>query len=137
MGVWSRIIDSDTRQRYALAEIREGLFVGEGNKTAKLTQFWVLLVLSSFIAAGGVIGNSTPSVIGAMIIAPLATPIYGVALATTIGNTKALRNSLLLLVSGIAVNILVGTSRRRPASTACPWTRTRRSPDARHRQCST
>jgi uncharacterized hydrophobic protein (TIGR00271 family) len=108
MGLWSRIIDSDTRQRYALAEIREGLFVGEGNKTAKLTQFWVLLVLSSFIAAGGVIGNSTPSVIGAMIIAPLATPIYGVALATTIGNTRALRNSLLLLVSGIAVNILVG-----------------------------
>ena len=108
MGLWSRIIDSDTRQRYALAEIREGLFVGEGNKTAKLTQFWVLLVLSSFIAAGGVIGNSTPSVIGAMIIAPLATPIYGVALATTIGNIRALRNSLLLLISGIAVNILVG-----------------------------
>ena len=43
-----------------------------------------------------------------MIIAPLATPIYGVALATTIGSTKALRNSLLLLVSGIGVNILVG-----------------------------
>lgn len=104
----SRIIDSDVQQRYALAEIRQSLFVGEGNKTAKLTQFWVLLVLSSLIAAGGVIGNSTPAVIGAMIIAPLATPIYGVALATTIGDTKALRDSLLLLASGIVVNILLG-----------------------------
>lgn len=104
----SRIIDAGAEYRYELAEIRAGLFIGEGNTKAKLTQFWVLLVLSSYIAAGGVIGNSTPSVIGAMIIAPLATPIYGVALATTIGSTKALRNSLLLLVSGIGVNILVG-----------------------------
>ncbi len=108
MSLMNRIIDSGAEYRYDLAEIRESLFVGEGNRKAKQTQFWVLLVLSSYIAAGGVISNSTPAVIGAMIIAPLATPIYGVALATTIGATKALRDSLLLLVSGIAVNILVG-----------------------------
>jgi uncharacterized hydrophobic protein (TIGR00271 family) len=108
MGWMSRIIDSGAEYRYGLAEIRASLFVGEGNTKAKLTQFWVLLVLSSLIAAGGVIGNSTPAVIGAMIIAPLATPIYGVALATTIGDTKALRHSLLLLASGITVNILLG-----------------------------
>lgn len=108
MSWLSRIIDSDESQRYSLAEIRESLFIGEGNKRAKQTQFWVLLVLSSYIAAGGVISNSTPAVIGAMIIAPLATPIYGVALATTIGATRALRDSLLLLASGIAVNVLIG-----------------------------
>ena len=68
----------------------------------------MLLALSSFIAAGGVISDSTPAVIGAMIIAPLATPIYGVALATSIGSGRNLRNSLLLLVSGIGVNILIG-----------------------------
>jgi uncharacterized hydrophobic protein (TIGR00271 family) len=55
-----------------------------------------------------VIADSTPAVIGAMIIAPLATPIYGAALATSIGSVKALRNSLLLLALGIAVNILIG-----------------------------
>ena len=82
--------------------------MSEGNKAAKHTQFWMLLALSSFIAAGGVVGDSTPAVIGAMIIAPLATPIYGVALATTIGDTKALRTSVLLLLGGIALNILIG-----------------------------
>jgi uncharacterized hydrophobic protein (TIGR00271 family) len=102
------VIDAGGEQRYELAEIREGLFVGEGARSAKLTQFWMLLALSSFIAAGGVISDSTPAVIGAMIIAPLATPIYGVALATSIGSGKNLRNSLLLLVSGIGVNILIG-----------------------------
>ena len=44
-------------------------------------KFWVQLALASVIAAGGVIGDSTPAVIGAMIIAPLGTPIYGLALA--------------------------------------------------------
>jgi uncharacterized hydrophobic protein (TIGR00271 family) len=104
----SRAIDAGGEQRYQLAEIREGLFVGEGDRSAKLTQFWMLLTLSSLIAAGGVIGDSTPAVIGAMIIAPLATPIYGVALATSIGSGKNLRDSILLLVSGIGVNILIG-----------------------------
>jgi uncharacterized hydrophobic protein (TIGR00271 family) len=94
--------------RYELAQVRENLFIGEGDRAAKQSQFWLLLVLSSIVAAGGVIGNSTPAVIGAMIIAPLATPIYGAALATSIGSVKALRNSLLLLVTGIAVNILIG-----------------------------
>lgn len=108
MSWLSKAIDAGGEQRYQLAEIREGLFVGEGDRSAKLTQFWMLLALSSFIAAGGVLGDSTPAVIGAMIIAPLATPIYGVALATSIGSGRNLRNSLLLLVSGIGVNILIG-----------------------------
>ena len=108
MNWLSRVIDAGGEQRYQLAEIREGLFVGEGDRSAKLTQFWMLLALSSFIAAGGVISDSTPAVIGAMIIAPLATPIYGVALATSIGSGRNLRNSLLLLISGIGVNILIG-----------------------------
>ena len=43
----SRIIDAGAEYRYELAEIRAGLFIGEGNTKAKLTQFWVLLVLSS------------------------------------------------------------------------------------------
>ena len=68
----------------------------------------MLLVLASVIAAGGVVGDSTPAVIGAMIMAPLATPIYGVALARVVGSRRDLRHSLLLLVAGVAVNILIG-----------------------------
>jgi uncharacterized hydrophobic protein (TIGR00271 family) len=104
----SRLVDAGGTYRYELAEIRERLFIHEGDRSAKLSQFWMLLVLSSFIAAGGVVFDSTPAVIGAMIIAPLSTPIYGVALATTIGSTRSFRNSFLLMASGIAVSILVG-----------------------------
>ena len=108
MGLMARVIDSGSEHRNALAEVGDGLFVDIGDSRAKISQFWMLLVLSATIAAGGVVGDSTPAVIGAMIVAPLATPIYGVALATVIGSQKRLRTALLLLVSGIAVNILIG-----------------------------
>jgi uncharacterized hydrophobic protein (TIGR00271 family) len=104
----ARAIDAGRDYRNPLADVAEGLFVDIGNRRAKLSQFWMLLVLSAIIAAGGVVADSTPAVIGAMIVAPLATPIYGVALGTAIGAPLRLRSALLLLTSGIAVNIAIG-----------------------------
>ncbi len=108
MGWISRAVAAGGEHRTALSEVEEGLFVDQGDTRAKLSQFWMLLILSSLIAAGGVVGNSTPAVIGAMIVAPLATPIYGVALATVIGSYRRLRTALLLLIGGIIVNIALG-----------------------------
>lgn len=107
-GWLGRVIDAGQEYRNSLEEVEEGLFVGVGSRSAKLSQFWVLLVLASVIAAGGVVGDSTPAVIGAMIIAPLATPIYGVALSTVVGSQRHLRDAFLLLFSGIVVNIAIG-----------------------------
>ncbi len=108
MGWLTRAIDAGGEYRNPLEQIEDGLFLTSGERRAKTSQFWVLLVLASVIAAGGVVSDSTPAVIGAMIIAPLATPIYGVALATVVGSRRDLAASLLLLVAGIAVNILIG-----------------------------
>jgi len=108
MGWLTRAIDAGKDYRNPLEDVAEGLFVDLGDRRAKLSQFWMLLVLSATIAAGGVVGDATPAVIGAMIVAPLATPIYGVALATVMGSSKHLRASLALLVGGIAVNIALG-----------------------------
>jgi uncharacterized hydrophobic protein (TIGR00271 family) len=104
----ARVIDAGHEYRNPLAEVEDGLFLDIGSRRAKMTKFWVQLTLASIIAAGGVIGDSTPAVIGAMIIAPLGTPIYGLALAAVAGERRAIRSSLALLVSGIAVNILIG-----------------------------
>ncbi len=108
MGWMTRTIDSGREFRNPLDDVAEGLFVDLGNQRAKLSQFWMLLVLSATIAAGGVVGDATPAVIGAMIVAPLATPIYGVALATVTGSSAHLRAAFALLVGGIAVNIAIG-----------------------------
>ena len=39
----------------------------------KRSAFWALLVLAAIIAAAGVVGDSTATVIGAMIVTPLMT----------------------------------------------------------------
>ena len=41
--------------------------------------FFFLLVLSSAIATFGFLANSAPAIIGAMIIAPLMTPVMGLS----------------------------------------------------------
>ena len=43
----------------------------------RLSRFWILLVLAAIIAAAGVVADSTATVIGAMIVAPLMTPDPG------------------------------------------------------------
>jgi uncharacterized hydrophobic protein (TIGR00271 family) len=108
VGWLARAIDAGHEYRKPLADIEDDVFLDIGATRAKSTKFWVQLALASVIAAGGVIGNSTPAVIGAMIIAPRGTPIYGLALAAVAGQRRALRSSLALLVSGIVVNILIG-----------------------------
>ena len=68
-------------QRRTLEELSDDLEIGSGDALAKKSAFWTMLVLSAIIASAGVLGDSTATVIGAMIIAPLSTPIMGIALA--------------------------------------------------------
>lgn len=76
---------------------------GQGKRSA----FWMMLVISAVIASAGVLGDSTATVIGAMIIAPLSTPIMGIALALV----KRRRNgSVLLVAAGGLVVVLIGAA---------------------------
>ncbi len=63
--------------------------------------FIVLLALATVIATYGVVTDSTASVIGAMIIAPLMTPIMAAAAAVTMGSTIRLGQALRLVALGI------------------------------------
>src|SRR5262245_59815490 len=68
-------------------------------------RFAVLLFLSVVIATGGVITDSTATVIGAMIVAPLMTPIMATALAIVCGDIRHMTRSILIAASGLAVAI--------------------------------
>jgi uncharacterized hydrophobic protein (TIGR00271 family) len=68
-------------QRRTLDELTGDLDMNHGDVHAKRTAFWTMLTLSAVIASAGVLADSTATVIGAMIIAPLSTPIMGVALS--------------------------------------------------------
>jgi uncharacterized hydrophobic protein (TIGR00271 family) len=94
--------------RRTLPELRDELFLDVGDVPAKLSRFWILLVLAATIATAGILTNSTATVIGAMIVAPLGTPIMGMGLAVVIGDSRRLWRSAALVVSGAAAVILLG-----------------------------
>ncbi|GAA1829017.1 DUF389 domain-containing protein [Agromyces salentinus] len=91
-----------------LAHMRDAVLFDGPEAPHKLSRFWMLLILSSIIAAAGVVADSTATVIGAMIVAPLMLPIQGTMLATVLGDRDALIRSLLLLVAGAATAVGIG-----------------------------
>jgi len=73
-----------------------------------LSAFWTLLLLSAAIASAGVVSDSTATVIGAMIVAPLMTPILAIVLSVTIGDVKNLAIATALVLTGAAAVVVVG-----------------------------
>jgi uncharacterized hydrophobic protein (TIGR00271 family) len=78
IGLRDRVLPEN--QRRTLDELSDDLDLRSGDTRAKQSAFWTMLVLSAVIATAGVLADSTATVIGAMIIAPLSTPIMGIAL---------------------------------------------------------
>jgi uncharacterized hydrophobic protein (TIGR00271 family) len=91
---------------------RELLFDGP-ERGRKLSRYWMLLILASVIAGAGVMADSTATVIGAMIVAPLMTPILGTVLCLVRADLRNLATCLVLVVAGalavIAVGLMLGT----------------------------
>jgi uncharacterized hydrophobic protein (TIGR00271 family) len=94
-------------ERADLDDIEDKLWFDREGRDAYV-RFGVLLVLSVMIATGGVLTDSTATVIGAMIVAPLMTPIMASALAVVAGDLAHLGRSLLLV--GVGVVTAVGLS---------------------------
>lgn len=95
-------------QRLPVDELHDALNLGAGEVGRKRSAFLLMLVLSAIIAASGILTDSTATVIGAMIIAPLATPILGIALGIVVGQLRLVLTSLLWVVVGVVIVILIG-----------------------------
>jgi uncharacterized hydrophobic protein (TIGR00341 family) len=75
---------------------------------AKLHRDYLLLVvLSSIVAAAGLLENNVAVIIGAMVIAPLLGPNIAFAFGTSLGDKELVLNSLTTIIAGIAVAICV------------------------------
>ncbi len=62
--------------------------------------FYLYVVLSGTIATLGLLTNSSPVIIGAMLLAPLMSPIIGIGLSTVIGDWQLLKASFFSLLRG-------------------------------------
>jgi len=92
--------------------MRDAVFFEGPDVRQRSSRFWILIVLASIIAAAGIAADSTATVIGAMIVAPLMTPILGTMLSVALADRSNLIRSLLLVAGGgltaIAIGWLVG-----------------------------
>ena len=70
--------------------------------------FFVLITLASAIAGFGLLQNSPAVVIGAMLVAPLMSPIVGLGMAMVLGDVRFIRLSLGAIARGVGLAILVG-----------------------------
>ena len=95
-------------QRQPVDDVAEALDLGRGDVVAKRTGFLIMLVLAGVIAIAGVLADSTATVIGAMIIAPLGTPILGIALGLVTGHLGLVLRSLAWVLAGLAIVVLLG-----------------------------
>ena len=69
--------------------------------------FFLMMLLSTIIAAFGLLQNSAPAIIGAMIIAPLMAPIISLSYSVVDTDFRLARRSILTIVSGVVLVVLV------------------------------
>lgn len=77
-------------------------------QTSQLSfDFLLLVVLSCAIATSGLLTNSVAVIIGAMLVAPLMSPIIGLGLASVTGDSKLLRTATGTLLLGAVLAVLL------------------------------
>jgi uncharacterized hydrophobic protein (TIGR00271 family) len=104
-GLTKRWLDDRDIGDEQRADLVDGLYFEQPDAGAKQIGFWTLLVLSVVIAALGVLADSTAVVIGAMLVAPLMTPIMGASAAIVNGWTSRMSRSFAIVVGGVVVAI--------------------------------
>ncbi|BDZ53102.1 DUF389 domain-containing protein [Agromyces marinus] len=102
--LWDWIEGSDIGRKVR-AEQANGLYFERPQRLTKLGTWWVMLVLSVAIATFAVLADSTAVVIGAMLVAPLMTPILGLSAALVNGWGRRALESGVLVAAGAAVSI--------------------------------
>ncbi|MDY6953674.1 MAG: DUF389 domain-containing protein, partial [Thermodesulfobacteriota bacterium] len=100
-GVSELFSISDRRKRTIADDIAQG--------STPHTSYYILMSVSALIASFGLVANSPAVVIGAMLVSPLMTPIFGVSLALVRGDMSLLRKALQAEVGGVALAIGVAT----------------------------
>ena len=104
---WVESVTPSTPDDDARAAVDELIPVGPGLREY-VKRFSALIALSSAIASFGLLADSGAVVIGAMLVAPLMTPIMGAAAATVTADNRRLVAALSIIALGTVLAIFVG-----------------------------
>ena len=102
--------DDARREEDSAVAARESLYDSVERNARLDRNYIVLVVLSTTVAAIGLIENNVAVVIGAMVIAPLLGPNLAFGLGTALGDIALMRMSASTAAVGIAVAISLTTA---------------------------
>lgn len=97
----------DDKKRARTQNTREELYVKVSSDAKLDWNFVIMVVLSTIVAAIGLVSDGVAAVIGAMVIAPLLGPILGFAMGAALGDVALLRRGLITLGAGISIALAV------------------------------
>ncbi len=86
---------------------RQAVIDGLAPSAAPGFDFFLLVILSCSIATLGLITDSAAVIIGAMLLAPLMTPLIGIGMASIEGDSRLLKGAFLTLLEGIFLAIFL------------------------------
>lgn len=92
--------------RHATSEEFKDLFKLLRQNSQTTGSYLVLMVLSTMIATFGLFGNSSPVVIGAMILAPLMAPIISLSMGMLRQDDLLIKNSLVTIFWGVILGLI-------------------------------
>lgn len=98
-ALWSFLHVSDERRGTVLEDIDQG--------STPSAIYYMMLGISGLIAGFGLVANSTAVVIGAMLVSPLMSPIFGTSLGLVRGDVNLLRRALVAEFGGVGLIIAV------------------------------
>ena len=102
-------IDEENQKSEAEAKriYREELYEDINSVSSGGRTFILMLILSAFVAAIGLLRANVAIIIGAMVIAPLLGPNMGMALAAALGDSALAKRSLKTNFAGIAIAVTI------------------------------
>ncbi|WP_139653278.1 TIGR00341 family protein [Raoultibacter phocaeensis] len=103
MGRIARVLKGGHISEESILQTERSTFIVIDEPLKQYSSFFLCIVLSAIIATGGIAAESTAIVIGAMLIAPLMSPMIGTSLAITEGKPKKALKTLLIAFAGAAV----------------------------------
>lgn len=110
-SVWGTLLDwieerpdtaDDRRQLYAK------LFFEGPLANRRLSRFFILMGFATVIAGYGIASDSTAVVVGAMLVAPLMTPLMATSVSIIMGWPKRAAMSAVVALGGIAFTVVLG-----------------------------
>jgi uncharacterized hydrophobic protein (TIGR00271 family) len=101
--LWRRIVPPVSQKQRSTVQVRLR------DDSSPDFDFFLLVLLSSVIATLGLLIDSPATIIGAMLVAPLMSPIIGLGMGSIRGDDRLLRDAASALIRGAVLSVLIAT----------------------------